>query len=222
MKSSRFTALMCGLGSLLALVPSVVNADTWASPRIREVFSESQEYFVRVLPGESVGDTFGFAGEKKGRYATAEFYRRTKDRSYQLIAEASLLNPVAPVEFLVANSGHLVAIDNWHNVGYGKVVSVYDRHGNLIRSYELRDLFQPDEIERFPRSVSSVRWRNGPVYVRQDQKTVLITVRGGADILFGLETGQFKYCEYQDKAYRCRISNHPREWMPNSSVPLTR
>jgi hypothetical protein len=30
------------------------------------------------------------------------------------------LNPVAPVEFLVADNGHLVTIDNWHNVGYAK------------------------------------------------------------------------------------------------------
>jgi hypothetical protein len=67
-----------------------------------------------------VGDTIGFAGQKKGRYATAEFYRRAKDRSYRLIIEASLLNPVAPVEFLVADNGHLVTIDNWHNVGYAK------------------------------------------------------------------------------------------------------
>lgn len=207
------------LGSFLAVVASIANADSWASPRIREAFSESREHFVRVLPGKSVGDTFGFAGEKKGRYATAEFYRHAKDRSYQLIAEASLLNPVAPVEFLVADSGNLVAIDNWHNLGYGKVVSIYDSRGKLIRAYELRDLFQPEEINRFPHSVSSIHWRNGPVYIRPDQKTVLITVRDGADFLFGLATGQFKYCEYQDKIYRCRKSNHPREWMSNSKTP---
>jgi hypothetical protein len=94
--------------------------------------------------------------------------------------------------------------------------------GKLIRSYELRDLFQPEEIERFPHSVSSIHWRNGPVYIRPDQKTVLITVRDGADFLFGMETGQFKYCEYQDKIYRCRNSNHPRERMSNSSMQLTR
>jgi hypothetical protein len=187
-----------------------------------EAFSESREHFVRILPGESLGDTFGFAGAKKGRYATAEFYRRARDRSYQLVAQVSLLNPVAPIELLVADSGHVVAVDNWHNVGYGKVVSIYDAHGKLIRAYELRDLFQPTEIKRFPHSVSSIHWRHGPVYIRPDQKTALITVSSGADFLFGLETGEFKYCEYQDKAYRCRMANEPREWMPNTRVPLTR
>jgi len=222
MNCCRFTVVMGVLGAILALATSVAHADSWASPRVREVFSDSREHFVRVLPGESLGDTRGFAVEKKGKYATAEFYRRAKNRSYQLVAETALLNPVAPVEFLVADSGHLVTIDNWHNVGYGKVVCIYDSGGKPIRSYELRELFQREEIERFPQSVSSLHWRNGPVYMRPDQKTVLITVRSGADFLFGMETGQFKYCEYQDKVYRCRIANDPREWMPNSKVQLTR
>jgi hypothetical protein len=216
----KFSPLVAALPLLLAAAGA--GADDWPAPRVKEVFSESREYFVRVLPGESVGDTFGFGGEKKGRYALAEFYRRAADRSYRLIAEATLLNPVAPVDFFVADSGHLAALDNWHNVGYGKVVSIYSSRGALIQSYELRDLFQPDEIESFPHSVSSIHWRDGPAYVRPDQKTLLITLKAGGDFLFGLESGQFKYCEYRDKVYRCRTANQPRQWMPNSAVQLAR
>jgi hypothetical protein len=219
---SRLVWYVVGTVGASLLLASLAHADSWARPRIREVFSESRDHFVRILPGESLGDTVGFAGEKQGRYATAEFYRRARDRSYQLVAQVSLLNPVAPVEVLVADSGHVVAVDNWHNVGYGKVVAIYDAHGTLIRAYELRELFQPTEIQRFPQSVSSIHWRHGPVYIRPDQTTALITVSSGADVLFGLETGQFKYCESQDRAYRCRMANEPREWMPNPSVPLTR
>lgn len=204
-------------GLCLLVAASGASADSWPAPRVKEVFSESREYFVRVVPGESVGDTFGFGGEKKGRYAVAEFYRRAPDRSYRPIAEATLLNPVAPVEFFVADSGHLAALDNWHNVGYGKVVSLYSPRGALIQSYELRELFQPDEIKSFPHSVSSIHWREGPMYVRPDQKTLLITVKAGSDFVFGLETGQFKYCEYRDKVYRCRSANQPGQWKPNAS-----
>jgi hypothetical protein len=204
------------------LAPSIASADSWAGPTIREVFSQSREYFVRVVPGESLGDTFGFAGERKGRYASAEFYRRAPDRSYRLQAEVSLLNPIAPVELLVADNGHLVAVDNWHNLGYGKVISVYDSRGALIRSYELRELFQAEEIKGFPHSVSSIHWRKGPLYIRQDQKTALLTVKEGGDFLFGVETGRFKYCEYQEKTYRCRDANDPRVWLPNSKMPLDR
>lgn len=212
----------CVLGLSLLIATSIADADSWPGPVITEVFSESREYFVRVIPGESVGDTFGFAGAKKGRYAIGEFYRRAQDRSYRLVAEVSLLNPVAPVDVFVADSGHMATVDNWHNVGYGKVVAIYDSRGRLIQSYELQDLFQPEEIKSFPHSVSSIHWRQGPTYIRSDQKTLLITVKSGADFLFGLETGQFKYCGYQDKLYRCRNANQPRQWMPNSSVPLTR
>lgn len=222
MKQGYITRAVVTFGWTLALGSASAIADSWARPGIQELFSESREYFVRILPGESLGDTFGFAGAKKGRYATAEFYRRAKDRSYQLVTEATLVNPIAPVEAMVGNDGHLVTIDNWHNMGHGKVVSIYDSHGIPIRSYELRELFQPDEIERFPVSVSSIHWRSGPVYIRGDQKTVLITVRSGADIVFGLESGRFKYCESHNKFYRCRIANDPREWMPNSRVELTR
>ena len=187
-------------------------ADSWPAPRTREAFSESRQYFVRIYPGV----------ERNGRYATAEFYRREPDRSYRLVAEANLLNPVAPVEFLVADNGHLVTVDNWHNVGHGKVMVLYDATGRLIRAYELRELFSPEEIQRFPHSVSSIQWRKGPVYVRQDQKTTLVTVAGGADFLFGVESGRFKYCEYQATVYRCRSSNEPRKWLPNASLPLER
>jgi hypothetical protein len=220
MSRCRFMLYVSGLPLLLAT--SIAGADEWPGPRIKEVFSESREYFVRIIPGESLGDTFGFAGAKKGRYARAEFYRRAQDRSYRLVAEAGLPNPVAPVDFFVADNGHTATVDNWHNVGYGKVVSIYDARGNLIQSYELRDLFQSEEIESFPRSSSSIRWREGPAYIRADQKTLLITVKSGADFVFGLETGQFKYCEYQDNVYRCRNANQPRQWMPNSKVQLTR
>jgi hypothetical protein len=128
------------LGMLLSVTTSAVRADDWAGPQTKEVFSASREYFVRVIPGESLGDTFSFAREKKGKYAAAEFYRRHQDRSYRLVAEAVLLNPMAPVEFFVSNDGHLATIDNWHNVGYGKVVSIYDPRGKVVQSYELSDL----------------------------------------------------------------------------------
>ena len=202
-------------GALLSVMTSAVRADDWAGPQTKEVFSASREYFVRVIPGESIGDTFGFAGEKKGKYAAAEFYRRHPDRSYGLVAETILLNPVAPVEFFVSNDGRLATIDNWHNVGYGKVVAIYDSRGKVVHSYGLSDLFQDEEIKALRQSVSSIHWRNGPAYIRQDQKTLLITVKSGGDFLFGLETGRFKYCEYQKETYRCRNTNQPREWMAN-------
>ena len=210
------------LPALTLLLPWKALADSWARPQTREVFSEARQFFVRVVPGESLGDTMGFAGGKKGKYASAEFYRRAQDRSYKLTAQVFLLNPVAPVEFFVSDDGRLATLDNWHNLGHGNVVSVYDSWGRLAKSYELGDLFQADELKDFPHSVSSVHWRKGPAYIRPDQQTLLVTVKSGTDLLFGLETGRYKYCEYHETVYRCRSTNQPRQWLSNDKLPLSR
>lgn len=186
-------------------------ADDWPGPQTREVFSESREFFVRVIPGRSLGDTYGFRGMQKGPYATAEFYHRGPDRSYRLVAETTLRNPMAPVDFFVSNDGRLVTLDNWHNLGYGRVVAIYDGGGREVRSYELAELFPTDEIQGFEKSMSSLRWRTGPAYIRGDQKTLLVTVQTGGDFLFGLETGDYKYCEYKDRQPRCRNSLPPKK-----------
>ena len=189
------------LAALAIFHATVACADDWPGAQIREVFSANRDHFVRVIPGA-----------QKGQYAAALFYRRAADRSYQLVAETTLLNPVAPVEFFVADNGHLATLDNWHNVGHGKVVVIYDARGKPIRAYELGELFDAKERERFPRSVSSVHWRKGPSYVRPDQTTLLVTVREGADFLFGMETGGFEYCEPHGKSFRCRDHGAAQRW----------
>jgi hypothetical protein len=219
---AHLSSLRCLTAGLLLVISEPLVADDWPAPKTREVFSQSREYFVRILPGESVGDSYGFAGAKKGRYATAEFYRRSPDRSYRLAAEASLVNPVAPVEFFVSDAGRLATVDNWHNRGYGKVVAIYGADGKLLRAYELVELFDPTDIQGFVHSVSSIYWRNGPLYIRQDQKTLLVTVKPGADFLFGLETGHYKYCEFESRSHRCRGSTQPGRWTTNAEAPLTR
>jgi hypothetical protein len=80
-------------------------------------------------------------------------------------------------------------------------VSIYDLQGTLVRSYQLSELFLPEEIQGFPHSVSSIHWRSGPAYIRQDQKTFLVTVKSGADFLFELESGKFQYCENQNNSH---------------------
>ena len=62
------------------------------------------------------------------------------DRSYRLAATAPLLNPVAPVDFFVTDRGFLITLDNWHNLGYGKVVAFYT--AELKSSYEASTHFQ--------------------------------------------------------------------------------
>jgi hypothetical protein len=200
--------------TLCLCVAAPSRADDWAGPQVREVFSASRDHFVRVIPGNSIGDTVGFAGAAKGDDASAEFYRRQADRSYRLVASARLLNPVAPVDFFVSNDGQLVTIDNWHNRGYGSVLAVYDAAGKRVKAYALADIFSRAEIDAAPHSVSSIAWHSGPVYITQDQRTLYLMVASGRDLVVGLETGRFAYCETRGGQYLCRTSNSNRRWLP--------
>src|SRR5947207_15436740 len=59
------------LGTLLSGPTFTVRAGDWPGPQTKEVFSASREYFVRVMPGERLGDTLGFAREKQGKDGAA-------------------------------------------------------------------------------------------------------------------------------------------------------
>ena len=209
------------LALTLTALPAA-HADDWPAPVIREVFSQSRTYFVRVVPGKSFGDTFGFSGAAKGPFATAEFYRLEKDRSYRLAATAPLLNPVAPVDFFVIDTGYLITLDNWHNTGYGKVVVFYTPLGKAIRAYELSDLFTKSEIEGFGHSVSSIQWRKfSGAHIRPGGDTFNITINDtGGGFIFELN-GAYQYCETRAGNFLCRVTNQARTWQafrePNPS-----
>ena len=197
--------------------------DDWPAAVVREVFSPSRAYFVRVLPGKSFGDTVGFSGAAKGPFATAEFYRLEKDRSYRLAATAPLLNPVAPAEFYVTDNGSLITLDNWHNIGYGKVVAFYTPEGKPIRVYELSDLFTKSEIEGFGHSVSSIQWRKfSGAHVRPGGDTFNVTVNDkGSSFVFEL-SGAYQYCETRGGKFLCRVANQGMTWrlFANQALPL--
>jgi len=198
--------------AIACLAVSAAWADDWPTPVVREVFSASRDHFVRVTPGTSWGDLRGFAGAKKGEYATAEFFRRDSDGDYRRTARVTLLNPVAPVEFFVANDGRLITLDNWHNTGYGTAVAVYTSDGKVTKAYTLADIFTAEEIEGFPHSVSSIHWHKGPAYINKDEKTFYLMIKDGNDLVIGLETGRFAYCRTRGPSYLCRDTNDARKW----------
>lgn len=183
----------------LAAVSLSARADDWAAPRTMNVFSKSGHYFARIVPGNSIGDTFGFAGEKKGKPATAELFARQPDRSYKLVADVALLNPVAPVDALVSDNGYLVTFDNWHNLGYGKVVVVYGRDGKVVRAYELAELYGAERVAKIPHSVSSRHWRCAPLYLNPDQRSAYTAEVLGGEFVLELATGALRYVTGQRK-----------------------
>jgi hypothetical protein len=205
---------LAGSGALLALLalgPAGARADTWPGPRTLVEFSESGRRFVRIVPGQGVGETAGFAGAPAGRPATALFYALQPDRSYARLAEVTLVNPVAPVSALVSDDGHLVTFDNWHNFGFGKVVAIYGPAGGLIRSYELEALYPASMLARVPRTVSSRHWRCQPVhFVEREQKSVYVPEVLGGYFVLTLATGDVVYTPGARTA--CNRPAGPHSW----------
>lgn len=210
------TALRVSVNALVILAViagAPVHADSWPAATIKEVFSQSREWFVRVTPGVSIGETVGFAGSPTGKHASAEFYRRAPDRSYRLIKEMTLRNPVAPVAFLVTDRGYLVTLDNWHNMGFGTAVASYAPDGRAVIASELKDVFSAPEIEAFRRSVSSIWWRTETIYVRDGQQSIYVALNDkGSELILETETGAWQYCERRGDTHQCRTANTPRTW----------
>jgi hypothetical protein len=194
---------------------AAVSGDSWPAATVKEVFSDSRDWFVRVVPGKSLGDTSGFAGAPKGPYARAEFYRRAADRSYRLTTEITLDNPVAPVRFFVTDRGYLVTLDNWHNIGYGQVLVAYTPTGKRVASYALKDLFSKAEIESFSHSTSSIQWRGETMYVRPGQRSIYVSLNDkGSEVILDPETGSWQQCEWRGQQHQCRDDNVRRAWRP--------
>jgi hypothetical protein len=176
---------------LLAALPHAW-ADSWAAATAKAVTSESGDIVVRIAPGTSVGDTFGFAGAQKGEYASAQWFRY-RDNRYELYQTAVMLNPIAPVQAAVANDGTLIALDNWHNVGIGDVVVIYGPDGKPRRKYGLRDLYPVATIEKIDRSVSSIWWRCMRGELSIDRGTLQVDDTLGGRFTFQLANGTQTY-----------------------------
>ena len=191
-------ALCMGLSTQLV-------ADEWVTPQIREIFSQDRQYFVRITPGESWGETWGFKGTKVGKHAQAAFFREQPDKGYRLERTIDMPNPVAPVEVFVSNNGDIVTSHNWHNEGYGAVLVLYHWDGKIVKTYRLADLFSKKEIDSFPMSVSSIWWHNGPTYIKQDQKDFYMGYREPPDyseLILTLSNGWVRLCAILHK-YHC-------------------
>lgn len=135
-------------------------ADQWLQPTESGFISADGRIAVRLTPGTSWGEVWGFAGAPLGEHARAQFFRLAGDeRAYSLYQELELLNPIAPVFAAVSNEGALITLDNWHNMGFGPILVIYSPAGAIVRSYTLEDLYGPEQIDKFVASVSSRWWR---------------------------------------------------------------
>ncbi len=135
-----------------------VVADSWAPANLKAEISQNGRYVVRVIPGDSMGDVYGFGGSKKGSYAKAEYYKYTNE-GYIKFREFELLNPISPLFVAITNTGSLITLDNWHNMGYGEVVIIYKPNGSVIKKYKLTDIYTESQLKMIRMTTSSLWWR---------------------------------------------------------------
>ena len=188
---SRIAALALLATALLSSRAAI--ADSWLAATVTSVVSPDGATMVQVTPGDSIGDTYGFAGSPKGKYASAQWFRFSANR-YEAYQTARLLNPVAPIHLAVANDGSVITLDNWHNVGFGYVVVIYSPDGSVRKQYRLEDLYPPTDIEKIKRTVSSRWWRcteSDPVIERNGTLRVDATL--GGRFTFQLESGAYTF-----------------------------
>jgi hypothetical protein len=170
---------------------NIARADSWAAAKLQARTSPNGQYVVRVTPGKSMGDVYGYGGEPKGAYAKAEWYR-FNGKSYEKVNEANLLNPISPVDIEVTNSGLLIAIDNWHNLGIGSILVIYTPSGGIIKKYTLLDLYSADDLEKIERTTSSFHWRcpGLSTYLESDTELWVADSLGG-NFVFNPSTGSY-------------------------------
>jgi hypothetical protein len=174
------------------MLPGIAAGDSWAGATIAGEMSPDAERLVRVVPGDSWGESYGFAGGKIGSHARAIFYERNDADLYVRTKEIELLNPVRPVDFFLTDAGELVTFDNWHNMGYGKVLVIYDSNGDLVVSYTLDELYQDAaSIEALRKSVSSIWWRCGDPQLVGTVFTIYEA--NGGNFQLQLPSGEIKY-----------------------------
>ena len=111
----------------------------------------------------------------------------------------------------MSDYGYIITLDNWHNVGYGKVVAVYAPSGKLGAGYDLTDLYSKDKLEKIPRSISSRYWRCAPLdFVEREQKSVYVPETLGGYFVFTLSTGAMTY--KPGARTECVPPNQPLSW----------
>lgn len=187
----RFAAPLALVSGVL-LTPSA-HADSSPPARIQARASENGQFVVRVVPGKSMGDVYGYGGRPTGPFAMAEWHR-FDGVSYRKVHTTFLLNPIAPINMEFTNQGVLVTLDNWHNRGIGNILVIYAANGDVIKKYTLTDLYSLEDTKRFQTTASSIHWRcQGVSTVLESDKELVIDDSIGGRFIVQLDTGAFQY-----------------------------
>jgi hypothetical protein len=167
------------LACFLVVAAAPARADEWATPTTRYLKSDSGRYRAVVVPGEV---------DKKRPASITLFDDRDPTRPKRLYGRAAV-NRWAPAQVLVADSGHLVTLDEWHHAGFEHALVIYDRKGRVVIDCALEQLLLPDELPQVKQSKSSRWWRAERHAIWLEGGAVLIKTSWGQVVRFDLASG---------------------------------
>lgn len=162
----------------LTLLAASARADQWVTPTARTVVSPNQRLKAVITPA---------ADGKSGATATIG----AQDQSGTTFTLSARWMPVDVVLF---DDGSLLALDHWHQLGYGKVATLYERDGKIRWSKTLVELVGQAVVDHAQHSVSSIWWRKTPVEwsLAKDGKSGLITLFDENQLQLVLRDGSAK------------------------------
>jgi hypothetical protein len=114
----------------------------------------------------------------QGRAVCEATLERLVAGRYVEVWRKRLVNEVSPVSVAVSDrDGSFATFDNWHSMGHGdNAIVIYNTDGSVLKKLSLNAVFSKEEIQRMPRSVSSIEWRTGDIFVDESVPEVLVTV----------------------------------------------
>jgi hypothetical protein len=150
-------------------------ADSWADSAPVTVQSANGQYRLFITPGRMNHNI------EKEVPCLAELSERDSQGSYRKIRIFPLANEEMPVSVRITDDGSRIAtIDNWGHTGYGKVVTIYDAHGQQLSSMGLGRIMSKDDVDRYTfASVTSIHWLRGTPYLDEKSRSLILPTKAG-------------------------------------------
>lgn len=159
----------------IALLVSSARADQWVTPTEHTVVSPNRKLQAVITPAKD-----GKSG------ATATIGEKDKAGKSFMLATRWM-----PVDVVLFDDGSLLALDHWHQLGYGKVATMYERDGTIRWTKTLVELIGQALVDSAQHSVSSIWWRKMPLEwsFAKDRKSVRVTLFDEDHLQLGLRDG---------------------------------
>jgi hypothetical protein len=181
--------------------------DDWRWPEPISFHSGGFSYVAEIFPPHSRQNN----SEKPICYFYKMAYPGTEWKiKPELVWKAKLNNARMPVQALVSMDGELVTLNEHGKAGFENAVVIYDRKGQLLKSFHLDELITNEDEGRFSISTSS-RWWNDKAryYFLKNPSRLYILLKWGKVWEFSLTDDGFRTGELTQFADLALVSKAP-------------